>query len=30
MYFLYNNNNNNEGFYIALKLRKYWYQSALQ
>ena len=25
-----NNNNNNEGFYIALKLRKYWYQSALQ
>ena len=26
----YNNNNNNKGFYIALKLRKYWYQSALQ
>ena len=26
----FNNNNNNEGFYIALKLRKYWYQSALQ
>ena len=33
-YMLYNtsdnNNNNNEGFYIALKLRKYWYQGALQ